>query len=166
MTYEMIIEALNNIHPGSFVRVGYRTELPLKSSFSKQGCKIVRVSESTVRTGINYRNIQSVIEEKAGQLEAPRAHRKVITSVIKNKIYKNLDTDQMYLRVYPTRKGTNKKNTYLVITSNGDRYFSDNINNEMKEMIRDSYFDNKFRPISMIKIENVYRIGDVYGSYT
>lgn len=165
MTYEKIIEALKNIHPGSFVRIGYNTELPLKSSFSKQGCKIIRISESTVRTGINYRNIQSVIEEKAGQLEAPRSYRKVITSVIKNKIYKNLDTDQMYLRVYPTRKGTNKVSTYFVTTSNGNKYFSDSINDEMKEMIRDSYFDNKFRPISMIKIENVYRIGDVYGSY-
>ena len=166
MTYEMIIEALNNIHPGSFVRIGYRTELPLKSSFSKQGCKIVRVSESTVRTGINYNNIGSVIEERMGRLEAPRARRKVITSVIKNKIYKNLDTDQMYLRVYPTRKGTNKKNTYLVTNADGSRYFSHTVDSNMKEMIRDSYFTDKFRPVSMIKIDNVYRIGDTYGSYT
>ena len=70
----------------------------------------------------------------------------------------------MYLRVYPTRKGTNKYNMYVVTTPEG-KYMSDSINSEMKEMIRESCLVEKFRPISMIKIENIYKIGNCLSSY-
>lgn len=162
MTYEKVLEALNNIHPGSFVRIGYYTELPLKSSFSKQGYKILRASNSTVRTGINYYNIQSVIEEKSKKEQQPVARKKTLTSVIKNKIYKNIETEQLYLRVYPTSKGTNKVNTYFLISPDTSIQMVTEISPEMKNMVRDSYFTEKFRPISMIKLENLYRIGN-YG---
>lgn len=160
MTYEMILEALDNIHPGSFVRIGYNTEIPLKSSYAKQGYKLTRISESTVRTGIRYSNIKSVIQEREGRMEPARSYRKTIVPVIQNKIYKNKDTDQLYLRVYPTSKGTNKVSTYVLVSPNGASYISSTIDSPMREMVRDSYFDNKFRPISMIKLDNVHRIGE------
>lgn len=164
MKYEMIIQALENIHPGSFFRVGYKTEVPLKSSFSKKGYKITRISESTVRTGVSYKNIHSVIEDRQSRPEPVKHSVTHITPVLINKVYMNQETDQMYLRVYPTKKGTNKCSIYAVTTPDGF-YFTDVVDDTMKEMIRESSLVEKFRPISMIKIENIYRIGSYYGSY-
>lgn len=160
MTYEMIVEALNTIHPGSFVRVGYHTELPLKAVFSKEGYRIIRTSESTVRTGVNYNNIQSVQEERANRSEPARSRTSRMVPVIKNKVYRNENTDQMYLRVYPTIKGTNKVSNYLVICPDGSVKFLQSLDPDTKSMIRDSYFSGAhFTPVHMIKLDNIFRIG-------
>lgn len=160
MTYDMITEALNSIHPGSFVRIGYHTELPLKSAFVKEGYKIIRTSETTVRTGVNYWNIQYVRNERANRSEPARSHISHIVPVIKNKIYKNENTQQMYLRVFPTVKGTNKISTYLFIKPDGSVRMTNTLDSDMKEMVRDSYFrKSSFNPIHMIKLDNIFRIG-------
>lgn len=160
MTYDMITEALNSIHPGSFVRIGYHTELPLKSVFVKEGYKIIRTSETTVRTGVNYRNIQYVKNERVNRSEPPRSHKTHIVPVIKNKIYKNENTEQMYLRVFPTIKGTNKVSNYLVICPDGSVKLLRSLDPDTKSMIRDSYFSGaRFTPVHMIKLDNIFRIG-------
>lgn len=160
MTYEMIVEALNTIHPGSFVRIGYHTELPLKAVFSKEGYRIIRTSESTVRTGVNYSNIQSVQEERANRSDPARPRASSIVPVIKNKVYRNENTDQMYLRVYPTIKGTNKVSNYLVICPDGSVKLLQSLDPDTKSMVRDSYFNGAhFTPVHMIKLDNIFRIG-------
>ena len=164
MTYEKIVEALEGIHSGSFFRIGYETELPLKSSFAKQGYKITRTCQSTVRTGVSYRNIRFVIEERSNNSSTPTPRKSNIVPVIQNRLYKNSETGQMYLRIFPTIKGTNK-NGYYCVSGPDFIYFTDSIDDSMREMIRDSYFNGKFSPISMIKIENIYKVGDCLGSF-
>lgn len=161
MTYEMVIQALENIHPGSFFRISYKTELPLKAAFSKQGYKIYRLCQSTVRTGINYGNIRFVIEERSQRPESSSSHKSNIVPVIKNKVYKNSETDQLYLRIYPTKKGTNKISQYVVVNPDGMMTMVSQLDPENKGMVRDSYFTGKYSPISMIKLENLYRVGSL-----
>lgn len=160
MTYEMISRALETIHPGAFFRISYKTELPLKSSFAKEGYKIIRLCQSTVRTGINYRNIRFVIEERSQNSRATRAHKSSIVPVIRNKVYRNSETDQMYLRVYPTKKGTNKSVQYVVVNPDGMMCGMTQLDSKTKEMVRDSYFSERFSPVSMIKFENICRVGN------
>lgn len=161
MTYEMIIQALENIHPGSFFRISYKTELPLKSAFSKQGYKIYRLCQSTVRTGINYGNIRFVIEERSRNSYSSIPHKSNIVPVVKNRVYKNSETNQMYLRVYPTKKGTNKVSQYVIVNPDGMMSGMTNLDEKSKAMIRDSYFNSRYSPVSMIKLENLYRVGNL-----
>ena len=165
MTYEMVIQALENIHPGSFFRISYKTELPLKATFSKQGYKIYRLCQSTVRTGINYGNIRFVIEERSQRPESSSSHKSNIVPVIKNKVYRNSETDQMYLRIYPTKKGTNKVSYYAIHNPDGEVLFTDSLDSEFGYMVRESYFKGRFSPISMIKLENISQVGSFFGSY-
>lgn len=66
----------------------------------------------------------------------------------------------MYLRVFPTKKGTNKKVSYILVTPGHSEYSFNDLDEEMREMVRDSYFKEKSRPIATIKIDNIYKVGD------
>lgn len=160
MTYSFLEEALEGIHSGSFFRIGYITELPLKAAYAKEGWRILKVTESTVRTGINYRNIQSVIEDRESRSEVVRSRKNNIIPVQPRRIYKNVETDQMYLRVFPTVKGTNKDVSYILVTPSHSRYDFRELDEEMREMVRDSYFNQKARPIATLKIDSIYKVGN------
>ena len=159
MTYSFLEEALGGIRSGTFFRIGYITELPVKAAYAKEGWKILKRTESTVRTGVNYGSIKSVIEEREGRSEAPRARRNNIVPVQKGRVYKNNDTEQMYLRIFPTKKGTNKQVSYILVTPAHSEYHFKDLDEEMREMVRDSYFNEKSRPIATIKIDNIYKVG-------
>ena len=148
MTYSFLEEALGGIRSGTFFRIGYITELPVKAAYAKEGWKILKQTESTVRTGVNYGKIKSVVEERD------------IVPIQKGRIYQNTDTEQMYLRVFPTKKGTNKKVSYILVTPGHSEYHFNDLDEEMREMVRDSYFNEKSRPIATIKIDNIYKVGD------
>lgn len=160
MTYSFLEEALESVHSGSFFRIGYITELPLKAAYAKEGWRILKKTESTVRTGINYRKIQSVIEDREARSEVVRSRKNNIIPVLPHRIYKNVETDQMYLRVFPTVKGTNKKVSYILVTPGRSQYTFKDLDEEMREMVRDSYFTQKSRPIATLKIDNIYKVGE------
>lgn len=160
MTYSFLEEALGGIRSGTFFRIGYITELPMKAAYAKEGWKILKRTESTVRTGINYGNIKSVVEEREGRSEVTRTHKNHIVPVQRGRIYQNTDTEQMYLRVFPTKKGANKKVSYILITPAHSEHYVKNLDDVMRKMVRDSYFNEKYRPIATIKIDNIYRVGD------
>ena len=158
MTYSFLEEALEGVHSGSFFRIGYITELPLKAAYSKEGWRILKLTESTVRTGINYRRIQSVIEDRESRSEVVRSRKNNVIPVQPNRIYKNVETNQMYLRVFPTKKGTNKNVTYTLVTPARSQYTFNDLDEDMREMVRDSYFTQKSRPIATLKIDNIYKV--------
>lgn len=160
MTYSFLEEALKDIHSGSFFRIGYITELPLKAAYAKEGWRIVKMTESTVRTGINYRKIQSVIKDQESRSEVIRSRKNNVVPVQPRRIYKNVVTDQMYLRVFPTQKGTNKNASYILVTPDRSPYTFKDMDEEMREMVRDSYFTQKSRPIETLKIDNIYKVGE------
>jgi len=80
---------------GSFFRIKYMTEKPE-----------AKVVEATVRTGVNYSHISSVIPT----LNDPNKKKRVNNyhSLIPNKVYFNTKTGKYYLYVYPT-EGSNYK---------------------------------------------------------
>lgn len=160
MTYSFLEEALGGIRSGTFFRIGYITELPVKAAYSKEGWKILKKTESTVRTGVNYGKIKSVVEERKGRSEVTPTRKNHIVPIQKGRIYQNTDTEQMYLRVFPTKKGTNKKVSYILVTPGHSEYHFNDLDEEMREMVRDSYFNEKSRPIATIKIDNIYKVGD------
>ena len=83
-----IIDAISSIKPGTFVRVQYKTELPVKAAFKKAGYTITKYVSTTSRFGINYHNIQKV---KEAEVEKTVGHAKNRSNnihwVIKNIFY-------------------------------------------------------------------------------
>lgn len=159
MTYSFLEEALEGIRSGTFFRIGYVTELPVKATYAKEGWKILKKTESTVRTGVNYGKIKSVVEEREGRSEVTRTRKNHIVPIQRGRIYQNTDTEQMYLRVFPTKKGTNKKVSYILVTPGHSEYDFNELDKFMREMLQDSYFNKRSRPIETIKIDNIYKVG-------
>ena len=55
-----IITVIKSLKPGSFVRIGYKTEPPMKAEYRNQGYKVIKTTTMTTRFGIDYHNIHSV----------------------------------------------------------------------------------------------------------
>lgn len=123
MTYSFLEEALGGIRSGTFFRIGYITELPVKAAYAKEGWKILKKTESTVRTGVNYGKIKSVVEEREGRSEVTHTRKNHIVPVQRGRIYQNTDTEQMYLRVFPTKKYTNDEDDKKDIQELSDNLF-------------------------------------------
>ena len=157
MTYEEIINAVSKIGNGQYVRICYQSELPLKASFKKQnpGSKIIKVTETTVRLGVDYDNIQSVIDRKSN--ESPDKEKKNYTNnfswIIENVVKYNSNTDKNYLCVATVK---NHSNSHSVIYNNDKETSIE----EVKENIIPSYFNKgSDREVYTIKFDNIIKIG-------
>lgn len=69
MNLVSVIEAIKNYRKGTFVKVGWKSDLA-NASAKKQGIVVEKYSEATVRLGINYNNIKKVQLKKAEQAES------------------------------------------------------------------------------------------------
>lgn len=109
MKLETITTIMNQIKNGTFFKVTYRTEVPLKKSYKDAGYKVVKTSSVITRTGINYKNISGVEIKPLGDLSKPRANN--YEAIIANKLYFNANTKKNYINIYPVR-GNKTKSTY------------------------------------------------------
>ena len=152
-------QVVNNLKAGVFARITYKTELPVKAAYKNQGFKVVKTTSSTVRFGINYRNIKSVIERKN---EVEEDSKKTWTNnyieVIKNKISFNTSTNKFYLNVYPIKKGNNSNSTYILIYPDGFEVVGDI--NFIKEYVIPSYFNKSQTEMFRVNVDNVLSIND------
>ena len=166
MTYEMVIKALNQVKKGSFVRFGYTTDMPLKAEYRNQGYKIQKVTETTVRFGINYYNIKSVKEAFEKENKTPERKLRVnLETVISNEVYKNNKTGEFLLRFYPTKSGTNTKANYVIYKNNiiVEACAEDLHNMEsVVKMVLDSYWTKPVTATKMVKLDNIFKIGQFH----
>ena len=106
MQLNQIIEKLNGIHNGSFHKIMFKSEPPMKAIYRDSGFKVVKVTEMVMRTGISYDSIKTASDEPSTK----RANN--YESVIKNKLLFNTKTQKYYARVYPY---SNVKSCYYVV---------------------------------------------------
>ena len=66
MNITSVIEAIKNYRKGTFVKVGWKSDL-VNASAKKQGITVEKYSEAIVRLGINYSNIKKVQLKRAEQ---------------------------------------------------------------------------------------------------
>lgn len=107
MQLNQITEKLNNIHSGSFHKITFKSEPPMKAAYKNSGFKIVKVTEMIMRTGISYAAIKTVSDESS----IKRANN--YESVIKNKLLFNTKTQKHYARIYPY---SNVKSCYYAVS--------------------------------------------------
>lgn len=162
---EQIIEATNSVRNGTIARVTYKTEVPLKAEFKKQGYKLTKITETSARFGVNYGKIASVIARNAERNLEESVHRtNNYEWVIKNKVQYNSKTDKEYLVLASFNKGHHTKSKYILEgTFVGTIDMGKSIDGHYAHLVIDSYFKDG-KPVSEIKkiaFDNLIRINSV-----
>lgn len=160
-----IIDKVKAIKNGTLFRLKYRTELPVKAEFGKRGFKVVKVVETTTRTGVKYGNIKGVVKSIVSKTKSKSAEQ-AYEWLIPNKVRRNTSTGNVYLYTAPISKGNNKNNTYKVLIpyagnmcdSNPQWNYISEENLIALGIVIDSYWTKGDRPINDINLNNIISI--------
>lgn len=160
-----IIESIDRIHNGCLVRVTYKSEVPIKSEFKKQGYHITKITETSGRVGVNYHNIASVIARKSESLvENTTKRTNNYEYVIKNKVKYNTNTEKDYLVLANFNKGHHTKTKYIVYGSIvGTLDCGDELPTGYKDMVQNYYLNREGSEseIRTIAFENILAINNI-----
>lgn len=135
-----LYDIVSKIPSGRLFRLAYITELPIKAELKKEGYHIEKINHITVRTGINYNNIQAVKNLRAmGELEYDTNYHTTKMWKVSKRIFFNPRTNKEYLAVSPIRKGTNSDCYYQVTFTEGHMSLCLNLG-DFAEWVIPSYF--------------------------
>jgi hypothetical protein len=172
LSSEVIISEISKVRPGSLVRIGYTTSVPVKAEYKKVGYKVTKVVLTTVRTGVKYDNIATVIARRAELMEEVQSEPKKerannYVPLIPNKVYHNSNTGKDYLYVASFNKGHNTFVQYVVEDPKTNKAVvmtkEEFMGSEYKTLPIDSYYKRAdgSHEVFNISFENVYKIGNV-----
>lgn len=125
MTHNEIMEAITSIPAGRFFRIKYTSEMKVKAENKKKGISVLKVTETTVRTGVAYNNISAVAEYKA--THEPKRDKPTTNNwewVSDNRVKYNTNTKKTYVVVATVPNGSNSDTHYIVTDANGTREVS------------------------------------------
>ena len=117
MKSEAIIKKISEIPAGRFFRVRYTTRVKLKAEWEKQGYSILKIVDTTTRTGVKYKNIAGV--ELKDKFEDTQPKTNNWEWVVKDRIKHNTKTGKDYLVIAPISKGSNTVKSYVLTTPEG-----------------------------------------------
>lgn len=165
---EAILNEAARIKPGTITRVGYRTFLPVKASYKKQGVEVMKVVETSVRLGVSYSKIASVMARRAeeGMKEAIQRTNNY-EWILDNKVCFNTKTNKYYLYAASLNGGHNTHSYYVIKHPEGaiQKMSSEEFKKSLyaEEYIIASYFkgEKNVPEIRNISFENVFRLGNV-----
>ena len=116
MEIKNIIETLNKQHKGTFVRVGWKTSIE-SAKARKMGISVIKETDTTVRWGIKYENLNKVKAIKAVQPLKEKTERKPWYKHLEETPYivQHLtDTSKHYLQLFTVnKKGLTKTRYYI-----------------------------------------------------
>lgn len=163
-----IYEAIENAKNGAITRVGYTSDVSVAAAFKKVGISIKKFTEMTCRLGVDYDNIESVIEKKEQRLAEgyiPQQRENNYHWIIKNKIAHNDKTGLDYLRI-TTIPNNNSHIKYYELNDNGNKSII--TEEEVKKYAIASYWNKSSDPVEVfnVKLDNVFKIGDTVRSNT
>lgn len=117
MKTEQIIKKVSEIPAGRFFRVRYTTKVKLKAEYENKGYSILKIVDTTTRTGVKYKNIAGVKPN-----DYPDEYEPKKTNwewVVKDRIKHNTKTGKDYLVIAPISKGSNTVKSYVLTTPEG-----------------------------------------------
>ena len=166
LSRESLISIARSFKKGTIVRIAYSTELPVKSEFKKAGYMIHKLVETSVRIGVNYGNIASVIARKAQQEVDGYESRKTTNNyvpVVENLVYDHSKTEQTYLQVANLPHNSNTHSCYVIVGADGSSKTVEKLSDADKNLVRDSYFkpsSSYVGEIRRIKFDNILFLGN------
>ena len=117
MKTEAIIKRVSEIPAGRFFRVRYITKVKLKAEYEKQGYSILKIVDTTTRTGVKYQNIAGVELKDKFEDKQPKTNN--WEWVVKDRIKHNTKTGKDYLVIAPSSKGSNTVKSYILTIPEG-----------------------------------------------
>lgn len=161
LTKEQILSIAKNIRGGTITRIAYKTEVPLKAEFKKQGYKITKVVETSVRFGVNYNHIAAVIARKSAADYVARPYTNKYEWVLFNRVKHHIEKNKDYIVVATLPKGHHTKVKYLLEGSiMGTLDMGDSIDGHYKGIVIDSYFkpSNYIDEVKTICFDNIFML--------
>lgn len=160
MPYNSLFEVMASIKPGTMARISYKTDLPLKAEFRRQGYRLVKITETTARFGVKYSNIKSVIARRSSPDYTPVTRENNTLWLLENKISQNVKTGRIHVRFAPMANGANKKKLYIFVDTIGNMFeLGSDMSDSFKAMVQDSYWKSKHMPdVQTICVEDVLYI--------
>lgn len=156
MKTEDIVKQIEELPNGRFFRMKYLTKLPVKAEFANEGTVVMKIVETTCRTGVAYGKIKSVIAKMSGKNRDDSTKTSNWEWTVHNKIKFNTQTKKSYFVVAPIKKGANTTKTYILSQRDVVRIVGED---EIRDYVRDSYWTEKEHPAVMnITIENILTI--------
>ena len=154
MKTEAIIKRVSEIPAGRFFRVRYTTKVKLKAEYEKQGYSILKIVDTTTRTGVKYKNIAGVkLNDYPDEYEPKNTNWEW---VVKDRIKHNTKTGKDYLVIAPISKGSNTKVEYVLTDNEGSAV---RMKEEIEGLVVPSYWKTGDKPVIMnVTLENVLTV--------
>lgn len=169
LTSKEIMSAINSVRGGAIARIAYMTQVPLKAEFRKQGYELTKVVETSVRCGVDYNRIASVIARKSASDYAPSTRKNNYEWIIKNRVKHNTNTEKDYIVVATLPTGHHTRVKYILGgTSVGSIDMGDSIDVHFKDFVIDSYFRKSVEvsEIKTIAFDNILMINKLGAKIT
>ena len=164
LTRYEIITAVSEVRGGTITRVTYKTDVPVKAEYKKQGYKIVKIVETTARIGVNYGHLPSVIARNAETPTETTHKANNYEWVVKDRICHNTKTGKDYVALISFNGGHNTKVKYVIEgTFVGAIDMGSEIDKVYRHIVLDSYFKKPTTPTEFRRVafENIIRINNV-----
>lgn len=161
MTRDEIIKTINDIPAGVFFRMSYTSECPVKAAYKRDGIRVLKLTEATVRTGVAYSKLASVIEYRAThEPKDPRISRTNNWEwIAKNRIKHNTNTGKDYMVVATMKSGVNSRSKFIVI-NRGDAVIV-SCDEFDKDLLIDSYWSKREDALDVVRtiaLDNIVHI--------
>lgn len=155
MVYSEVEKIIKDKKSGRFFSICYEVEVPIQAQY-KNEFKLKKIEKQVVRTGIKYQNINVV---KPTLIERIFPKTNVRNWLIPNKVFENINTNEVYLRVGILSENSHKVSTYILTDLKTGKAKTYERNDIIKYMLK-SYAktEEEFRPIKEIKISNIISI--------
>ena len=164
LSADIIIAEVSKKKPGTIFTIGYTTDMPLKAEYAKKGWRIIKKVTKTVRTGVKYDNLASVIKKRAELTEeVKRNYTNPFEYTIPNRVCKHTTKGTEYLCL-ASFNGNPSRTEYIVETPLGVTVVltaDEFMKSSFKELVRLSYFTGSGSEWFRVSFDNIYRIGTV-----
>ncbi len=152
MKMNQLIEKIKSIPGGRFFRVRYMTKVKMTAESLQKGLTIIKIVETTTRTGVKYKNIAGVVPNEYPDSYVPKETN--WEWVIPQRVKHNNKTGKDYLVIAPIEKGHNTHVSYVLTDADGNSRII--TKEEAKEYSVSSYWRDGDKPAVMnVTLENV-----------
>ena len=138
---EEVRSVINGIPSGTFIRVQYVSYPDMNAKSKKDGAHITKITETTVRVGIDYNAVKAVKDYKETH-EVEERDYSSWENEEGGRIVTVPSTGNTLVRVYKVPKYSNTKSSFIISDKNGTRTV-EKLSDEDKALFQPSYFKKK-----------------------
>ena len=156
MTEATFREIMENVKPGVFTRIKYKSDASLAAKAKKEGHTVTKIVGKTVRFGVNYFEIESVKEREAARTEPKKEMKQLYESLIPHTLYKHIEKETLYVQFATVPEGSHTETEWLI---DGQPATLEQV--KESGYVINSYWNHSGEApeVQKIKLENVISIG-------